>query len=94
MKDVFEVLEPPPHGLTRLRAAMEERKRRPVVWPVLVAAAAVLIIVKVEPPNTFTTELERRGQPQSEAVVARGETAVEAVPSSSSDVVIYRVAIP
>ncbi|MGV3622121.1 MAG: hypothetical protein ACO1OB_14960 [Archangium sp.] len=92
MKDVFEVLEPPPNGLTRLRAAMNEERKRRVMWPVLVSAAvaAVLIFVRLEPPNELVNEFTERSR-SDQPVMARGDSAVEALPSSSPNVVIYRV---
>lgn len=93
MKHVFEVLEPPPHGLTRLRAAMDARKKQRLMWPVLVSAvvAAVLIMVKIDQPqNALVSEFDARSR-VDQSVTARGDSAVEAMPSSSPDVVIYRV---
>ncbi|PZR08585.1 MAG: hypothetical protein DI536_24055 [Archangium gephyra] len=93
MKHVFEVLEPPPHGLTRLRAAMDERKKQRLLWPVLVSAvaAAVVVVVNVgRPPNALASEFEARAR-AGESVTARGASAVEALPSGSPEVVIYRV---
>lgn len=94
--EVFEVLEPPPHGLTRLRARMEERRARRFAWPVLVAvsAAAALAVVfwpRTEGPRVdFTAQLAAM---QTETATGLGQTALEPLTSQNAGVVLYRVSV-
>ncbi len=58
-EELFEVMEPPPHGLTRLRGKMASRRASRLLWPALVtafAAAAVLLLVpRGEAPADLST---------------------------------------
>jgi len=93
--EVFEVLEPPVGGLTRLRARLAERRSTRVgrwVLAAVLAAAAVTVVVGVperEPAPDFTAALTVMGTGQG--VEGRGESAVEALPSSDPKVQLYRV---
>ena len=55
--DVFEVLEPPPHGLTRLRARLEERRATRLAWPALLAVATLAVLVVLW-PRSATPEVD------------------------------------
>ncbi len=92
--ELFEVLEPPPHGLTRLRAAMEEKRRHRVMWPAVVAAsaAAALLLLMPRQPDPLVSAARAELMAPADAVTGHGDTAVEALPSSTPGVVIYRVA--
>jgi hypothetical protein len=93
--DVFEVLEPPPGGLTRLRARVSERtSRRRAALSLATAVGAVCVLVlwvKPAPPPPLWVAAQALVAPPSEPVEARGATAVEQLPSSNPQVVIYRV---
>jgi len=94
--EVFEVLEPPPHGLTRLRARMEERRARRFAWPVLVTASAVAVLAVVFWPRAegprvdFTAQLEAM---KVETATGLGQTALEPLVSQNAGVVLYRVSV-
>lgn len=96
--DVFEVLEPPPHGLTRLRARMAARRARRVLWPALVFSLAALLVLLFLPPREPPVDL--RASYAASVFNARGApvtaldgsaVAVERMPSSNPQVVLYRV---
>jgi hypothetical protein len=94
-RDVFEPLEPPPHGLTRLRAGMEERRARRVLWPVLATSLAVAVLAVVLWPREETPRVDFSAAvtamtSTSAPVQALGETGVEPLRSSNPDVVVYR----
>lgn len=93
--ELFEVLEPPPHGLTRLRARLEERRSRRLAGPLLVlaSAAAVLTVALWPRPEAPRVDFSAALITAPEGVTARGETAVEAQPSSNPNVVIYRAEV-
>lgn len=91
--DVFEVLTPPPHGLTRLRARMAERSAVRWIRPVLAVSLAVsAVVVLLVPRGDDSLALEARAMTQAgAAVTARGDTAVEPMVSTNPGVVLYRV---
>ncbi len=93
--EVFEVLEPPPHGLTRLRARMNERRASRAVWRALAVSAAVVLAgvvlwprqqVRAPDFTAYLAGLTATGAP----VEGRGETAVELLASRNAEVVVYR----
>ena len=94
----FEILEPPPGGLTRLKAAMAERRTVRVWQPVLAGALALLLVAVA----LFARSQERadlvgdvRGSvfgTVAAPVVVRGDAAAQRLPSSNPNVVLYRVA--
>jgi hypothetical protein len=102
-REVFEVLEPPSHGWTRLKARLEERPRRRWRWAVAIAAAALLLAVIVWPKRpaevSVVAELARSAAGPSFGVAPQGralaviEGAAERLPSSDPSVVLYRVAM-
>lgn len=97
-EDVFEVHEPPPRGLTRLRARMEERRASRVLRPVLVVAVLAVVALLVLWPRA---EVERvdfsqsvaalDAMPAGASVMALGETGVEPLRSTNAQVVLVRV---
>jgi len=107
--EVFEVREPPPHGLTRLRARLREDQRRRFGRRALVLAgatvAAVLVAVLWPADAANLTPLARDGvtagliglapAQTSEPLTVLDATQAAAVrlPSSNPDVVIYRVVV-
>lgn len=92
--DVFEVLEPPPHGLTRLRARLEERRAMRLAWPALLAVAALAVLVvlwprSVTPGADLQTPLTQvTATPVG--VQGRDGTGVEALRSENPRVIVYR----
>lgn len=93
----FEILEPPPGGLTRLKAAMAGRRAVRIWQPVLAGVLAVALIAfalfaKVQ-GRVDLVEAARRAALIGEPVVVRGEAAVLRVPSSNPRVLVYRVAM-
>lgn len=99
--ELFEVLEPPPHGLTRLRARMAARRANRLLWPALVlavAAAVVLLFVPREQPVDLLVPLAASvfganvGAPPASALDGQ-ELGLERMPSSNPNVVLYRVAV-
>lgn len=97
--DVFEPLEPPPHGWTRMKARLEER-RRPR-WPLALAAgAAVFLAVVLQQPRVdVTAELRRSpsagafGLKVSSEALTLKDGASQQLPSSDENVLLYRVAV-
>ncbi len=103
--DVFEVREPPPHGWTRLKARLEER--RPARWPwavVATGAVALIVLFALPRPGRIDPALQERctgrargnvdpgsNEPVTFAGDARG--AVLRVSSQDAQVVMYRVAM-
>lgn len=93
--EVFEVLEPPPHGLTRLDARLRERNsarlaRRLALGLAMSAAAVVLTLLPRAEPELSQAARTLASVP-GEAVVARGETVVQPMASSTGNVVLVRV---
>lgn len=96
--ELFEVLEPPPHGLTRLRARLAARRARRLLWPALVSSLAALLVVLFVPreqPVDLRAALAdsvfgAEGPPVS--ALDGSALAVERLPSSNPQVVLYRVA--
>jgi hypothetical protein len=95
--DVFEPLEPPPHGWTRMKARLGERRARR--WPIAVAAAAAVVLAvllpKPGPRPGSDVEAALRGAmldvPGEPLRVKRG--AAQRLPSSDPNVLFYRVAV-
>jgi hypothetical protein len=105
-EEIFEVLEPPPYGWTRLEARLSER--RGARWPLAVAAvalaaASLLIAVVLAWPRTqavdLSVEISRSsaaasfGLGEDTRTLAVRTGAAEALPSSDPNVVLYRVAM-
>lgn len=94
--EVFEVLEPPAHGLTRLRARMEERRARRFAWPVLVGVSAVAVLAVVFWPRTEVPRVDFTAQVAAmkvETATGLGRTALEPLVSQNAGVVLYRVSV-
>lgn len=95
--EVFEVIEPPPFGLERLRARMAEQRRAPTKW-VLAGAMATLLLVIVWWPRATPVDLvgATRGflsEPTQNVTTLDAETgAVLELPSSNPEVILARVA--
>ena len=102
--ELFEVVNPPAHGLTRLRGKLASRRANRLLRPALVfalAAAVSLVFVPrgaTEPAadlrNALLSSLlgaERTG-PSVSALDAR-TLGVERLPSSNPKVLVYRVAL-
>lgn len=91
----FEVLDPPPHGLTRLRAGLNERRRLAVTWRLALAtaAAALLLLWWAQPSDAVDLRAAAgvRFEDPVADVVGRGETGVQVMPSSDPHVVFARV---
>lgn len=95
-EEVFEVVEPPPFGLERLRARMDERRRTPTRWVLVGAVAMVLLVMGwprtasvdlVSATSTFFTE------PLHDVTSLDAATsAVLELPSSNPEVILARVA--
>ncbi len=89
--ELFEVLEPPAHGLTRLRARIDERRYLRAGRWLLVSAitAAVLVVlwprerVDLLTPATALTH-------QQHAVEALGDTRITPMASTNPRVAVYR----
>lgn len=94
--EVFEVIEPPPFGLERLRARMAEQRRGPTRW-VLAGAVATLVLVLVW-PRTGAVDLVGAtsgflSEPTRDVTSLDTSTgAVLELPSSNPDVILARVA--
>lgn len=95
--EVFEVLEPPPHGLTRLRARMAARRARRVLGPALVGSLAALLVVLFFPRDeavdlraSYAASVFNAGGPPVTALDGSA-VAVERMPSSNPQVVLYRI---
>jgi hypothetical protein len=94
--ELFEVHEPPPHGLTRLRVRMEERRASRILRPALVlamAAAAVTVVLWPRAPEQdrvdFTASVANLDS-MSGDVMGLGETAIEPMKSTNPKVVLVR----
>ncbi|MBE2253897.1 MAG: hypothetical protein IAE78_30490 [Myxococcus sp.] len=100
-REVFEVLEPPPFGLERLRARLSSR-RRPVSALVLAGAALGAVVVLMASPGRSGVDLVSLARGSAAAamvadvqvpeVVGLGQTGALRVPTQNDDVVLYRVA--
>lgn len=98
---LFEVLEPPPHGLTRLRAKRAARRGRRWAWPALAVALAatvtVLFVVPREAPVDFGASLQGSlfapGAGPAVSALDAQVLGVEALPSGNPRVLLYRVAV-
>lgn len=100
--ELFEVVEPPPFGLSRLRRALVVRQAAAVRRWVLAGAAAcglVALAAWQARPSVDASEVTRdawaawRGvQGQTEPARGLGETALLRLPSARPDVAVYRVA--
>jgi hypothetical protein len=106
-EEIFDVLEPPPYGWTRLEARLSERRgaRWPLALPAvaLAATASLLIAVVLAWPRTqavdLSVEISRSsaaasfGLGEDTRTLAVRTGAAEALPSSDPNVVLYRVAM-
>lgn len=94
--ELFEVLEPPPHGLTRLRGKLASRRANRLLWPALVlasaAAAVLLFLPKSEAPAEFSAALAMEPGPPVSALDGQS-LGLERLPSGNPKVVLYRVAV-
>lgn len=94
---LFPVIEPPPGGLTRLRAAMAERRKTPA-WPPLLAGVAALLLVVVALFGSPQGHVDLAGLAERAVYDGGAGTLVLTngaalrVPSSNPRVVLYRVA--
>ncbi len=98
---VFEVLEPPPFGLERLRARRDEQPRR-LGTLVLVGLATCACLVLLRWPRPSAVDLVSLARATSAApmmghavlseVTALDNTGVLALPSTDPQVSLYRVA--
>ena len=91
---LFEVLEPPPGGLTRLRARMAASS--PLRWwPVGAVAAGVMVVLLVALPRGPKVDLVSGSRDWFEAgapaVLGLEGTRVVQVPTSRDDVVMAQV---
>ena len=94
---LFPVIEPPPGGLTRLRAAMAERRKTPAWQPVLAGVAALLLVVLAVFTNTqgrvdLAGLADRAVYDGASGQVLLTNGVAMRVPSSNPRVVLYRVA--
>ncbi len=100
MKSPFEILEPPPGGLTRLKAAMAAERRVLRVWQPVLAGALALVLIAF----AFFARSQDRADLVGGArdsvfgaspvpVVVRGDAAALRLPTSNPKVVFYRVAM-
>lgn len=90
-EELFEVLEPPPHGLTRLRARIDERRYLRVGRWLLVSAIAAAVLVVLWPRERvdLLTPAAALTQ-QREAVEALGDTRITPLTSTNPHVAVYR----
>ena len=103
--ELFEVLEPPPQGLTRLRARVASRRADRLLRPALALAFAAVVALLFVPravPVDLTGDLRAS---LTGSLVGLGSTgapvtaldaqsvAVERLPSGNPKVVLYRVAV-
>ena len=104
-EELFEVLEPPPHGLTRLRGRMATRQANRWLRPALLLAFAATMIALLVVPRAdqsegpqldaaLVTPLLRPslGAPPVSALDG-SKLALERLPSENPRVVLYRVAV-
>ncbi|MEW5738656.1 MAG: hypothetical protein AB1938_06995 [Myxococcota bacterium] len=97
--DVFEVVEPPPGGLTRLKARLDaEGSQRP--WWILgpaVAAAAVLVLLLVRPSvEPLRTDVWSRAslgisRPAQDVTLLHASEPMVQLSPASSDVAVFVV---
>jgi hypothetical protein len=101
-EEIFEAMEPPPYGWTRLEARLNARRARRWPWAV-VAAAALLLVTFLAWPRAaavdVTLEIARSSAAASFGLGGDTRTlavrtgAAEALPSSDANVVLYRIAM-
>lgn len=89
-RDVFEVLEPPPFGLERLRARLDARRSMAPRLVVLATVVATVLAVVLWPRNQVVT-LTLPTLVGDVAPLDPATTAVQPLPSSNPDVVLVRV---
>ncbi|MFT3712948.1 MAG: hypothetical protein QM817_35295 [Archangium sp.] len=94
-EELFEVHEPPAHGLTRLRARMQERKTSRVLRPVLAVAVLAAAVALVFWPREAREGVDfgpsvAALESMSGDVMGLEGTAVEAMKSSNPRVVLVR----
>ena len=105
-EELFEVLEPPPHGLTRLRGRMATRQANRWLRPALLLAFAATMITLLVVPRAA----DQAEGPQLDAALVTpllqpslgappvsaldgSKLALERLPSENPRVVLYRVAV-
>lgn len=95
--EVFEVVEPPPFGLERLRARMATPRRAPTKW-VLAGAVVTLVLGLVWWPRSAPVDLVGAtrtffSEPTRDVSSLDASTgAVLELPSSNPEVILARVA--
>ena len=94
--EVFEVVEPPPFGLERLRARIAEQRRTPTRWVLVGAVATVLLLVfwpRSPAVNLVGATSSFLSEPTRDVTSLDPSTgAVLELPSSNPDVILARVA--
>lgn len=105
-EELFEVLEPPPHGLTRLRGRMATRQANRWLRPALLMAFAATMVTLLLLPRAgerdpgpqldvalVTPWLKPEAGAPPVAALDGSRLAVERLPSANPRVVLYRVAV-
>jgi hypothetical protein len=104
--DLFEELEPPPGGLTRLRSRLKEQRRRGLGRPALAFALALALVaaafgaLRTQPVDlrpavrgSVTAGLIGVDAAGPSVVLEAGQPAgLQRLPSANPNVVLYRVA--
>jgi hypothetical protein len=99
---IFEALEPPPFGWTRLEARLNARVARRWPWAVAAATALLWVVVLAWPRATpVDVTVEIAGSSAAASFGLEGDTrtlavrtgAAQALPSSDPNVVLYRIAM-
>lgn len=95
-EQVFEQLEPPQHGLTRLKARMAERRASRILRPVLVLGVVATVLAVVfwprAPQVDFSPSLAAMNAMEGD-VMARGDTSIELMKSTNPRVVLVRAMV-
>ena len=101
---LFPQVEPPPHGLARLRAQIKRPRRAVGWWAVAAVAALVLVVLGLRPSDSVDLMPDVRAAataaglgleaPISEPVLlASSGAALVRLHSGNPQVVLYRVAV-
>lgn len=97
-QQVFEQFEPPPHGLTRLKSRMAERKASRIVRPVLALGVVATVLAVVFWPRApekgvdFSASVSAMNAMDGD-VMARGDTSIELMKSTNPRVVLVRAMV-